>query len=50
MLPTLGLIWLWASIKAKQHREALEAQEGEDPGPEEDPEIPNQQSDTNRKA
>jgi hypothetical protein len=50
VLPTLGLIWLLASIKAKRHREALEAQEAEGPGPDEDPEIPNQQSDTNRKA
>ena len=45
MLPTLGLIWLWLSIKAKRHREALEA-DAEEPGPEEDPEIPSQPSDS----
>ncbi len=61
VLPTLGLIWLWLSTKAKRHREALEAAEAEAeaqapveavevPGPEEDPEIPNQPSDNHPKA
>lgn len=50
VLPTLGLIWLWLSTKAKQHRDALEAAEAEGPGPEGDPEIPSQPSDSHPKA
>ena len=50
VLPTLGLVWLWLSTKAKQHREALERLEADAPGPEEDPEIPSQQSGNPPKA
>jgi hypothetical protein len=52
VLPTLGLIWLWLSTKAKQHRDALEAAEAEAAGLDgreagsEDPGIPSQPSDT----
>ncbi|MQM26779.1 phosphatase PAP2 family protein [Glycomyces albidus] len=56
VLPSLGLIWLWLSIKAKQHRDAVAAaaEAAQEPGPtalaETDPEIPNQQSDSHRRA
>lgn len=49
VLPTLGLIWLWLSTKAKQHREAAEA-EAAGQGPDGDPEIPSQPSDSHPKA
>jgi len=54
VLPTLGVIWLWLSIKAKRRhaaQEALEEAEAGAPGPEEeDPEIPSQPSDRTPKA
>ncbi|THV26699.1 phosphatase PAP2 family protein [Glycomyces paridis] len=51
VLPTLGLIWLWLSTKAKQHREALETTEPAseaDAGPDDDPDIPSQPTRTPR--
>ncbi|NUQ89163.1 MAG: phosphatase PAP2 family protein [Glycomyces artemisiae] len=52
VLPTLGLLWLWLSIKAKQHREAVAAAsaDAEEPGPDGDPEIPSQPSDSHRRV
>ena len=57
VLPTLGLIWLWLSTKAKQHRDALEAAQAaeaaDDPDRDEsalEGEIPSQPSDSRPRA
>ncbi|GAA2144738.1 phosphatase PAP2 family protein [Glycomyces algeriensis] len=59
VLPTLGLIWLWLSTKAKQHRDALEEAEAEAPASDQadadadgegDPGIPSQPSDMSPRA